>query len=166
MIQAELQGKLSTIENSEDVLTSNVFGLLQYLPKDILSTILSNAKTLSGKRIEFELENYIPEYIFWENIGGYGEPDLLIRFRNKDKDELVLCIEIKYYSSKSGEGENDQLKRYFEALSISSKEKSHFLGVVYLTKYPSRKELEDSLYQIKQKGLDEAEEKLFQLRWS
>ena len=36
---------------------------------------------------------------------------------------------------------------------------------MYLTKYPSRKELEDSLYHIKQKELDDAEEKLFQLRW-
>ena len=165
MIQAELHGKLSEIKNSEDVLTSNIFGLLKYLPNDILLNILDHAKTLSGKKIEFDLKSYIPEFIFWENIKGYGEPDLIIKFRNKVGHELILCIEIKYYSSKSGDGDNDQLKRYFEALSISSKEKSSFLGVVYLTKYPSRKELEDSLYYIKQKELDDSEEKLFQLRW-
>ena len=165
MIQAELHGKLSEIKNSEDVLTSNIFGLLKYLPNDILLNILDHAKTLSGKKIELDLKSYIPEFIFWENIKGYGEPDLIIKFRNKVGHELILCIEIKYYSSKSGDGDNDQLKRYFEALSISSKEKSSFLGVVYLTKYPSRKELEDSLYYIKQKELDDAEEKLFQLRW-
>lgn len=165
MIQAELHGKLFEIENSEDVLTSNIFGLLKYLPNDVFLNILDHAKTLSGKKIEFDLKSYIPEFIFWENIKGYGEPDLIIKFRNKVGHELILCIEVKYYSSKSGDGENDQLKRYFEALSISSKEKSCFLGVVYLTKYPSRKELEDSLYHIKQKELDDAEEKLFQLRW-
>ena len=165
MIQAELHGKLSEIKNSEDVLTSNIFGLLKYLPNDILLNILDHAKTLSGKKIELDLKSYIPEFIFWENIKGYGEPDLIIKFHNKVGHELILCIEIKYYSSKSGDGDNDQLKRYFEALSISSKEKSSFLGVVYLTKYPSRKELEDSLYYIKQKELDDAEEKLFQLRW-
>lgn len=165
MIQAELHGKLFEIENSEDVLTSNIFGLLKYLPNDVFLNILDHAKTLSGEKIEFDLKSYIPEFIFWENIKGYGEPDLIIKFRNKVGHELILCIEIKYYSSKSGEGDNDQLKRYFEALSISSKEKSRFLGVVYLTKYPSRKELEDSLYHIEQKELDDAEEKLFQLRW-
>jgi hypothetical protein len=165
MIQAELHGKLFEIENSEDVLTSNVFGLLKYLPNDVFLNILDHAETLSGKKIEFDLKSYIPEFIFWENIKDYGEPDLIIKFRNKEGHELILCIEVKYYSSKSGDGENDQLKRYFEALSITSKEKSCFLGVVYLTKYPSRKELEDSLYHIKQKELDDAEEKLFQLRW-
>ena len=165
MIQAELHGKLLEIENSEDILTSNVFGLLKYLPHDVFLNILNRAETLSGRKFDFDLKGYIPEFIFWENIEGYGEPDLIIKFHNKDGYELILCIEIKYYSSKSGEGDNDQLRRYFEALTVSTKEKSHFLGVVYLTKYPSRKELEDSLKHIKERKLDDTDEKLFQLRW-
>ena len=166
MIQAEIHNKLLEIENSEDLLTSNVFGLLKYLPADVFLNILSHAETLSGRKFDCSLlGGYIPKFIFWENIKCYGEPDLIIKFSNKDGHELTLCIEIKYYSSKSGDGDNDQLRRYFEALTISTKKRFNFLGIVYLTKYPARKELKDSLYHIKKKKLDNAEEKLFQLRW-
>ncbi len=168
MIQAELKGKLPEVENSEDVLTSNIFGLLKYVSKDVFLEILSHAKTLSEKKfldcVEHKLVNYNFEFTFWENIDGFGEPDLIVKFKDETGHELVLCIEVKYYSSKSGEEDNDQLRRYFEGLTLP-KSKSDFLGVIYLTKYPSRKELEDSLKCIEQQGLIGAEDKLFQLRW-
>ncbi len=83
-----------------------------------------------------------------------------------DNTEHIICIEVKYYSSKSGEGENDQLMRYFEALDISRlKSKTNFLGIIYLTMYPSNRELKKSLSCIKNKGLLNSKDKLFQLRW-
>ena len=149
-----------------------MFGLLKYFNQNnVLLQILSYAKNLSGKGlldcIDFDLSSYRDELIFWGQISHYGEPDLIIRFRKPGKRDLILCLEVKYYHYKSGgEGENDQLKRYFEGMTeFASLSESTFLGVIYLTKYPSRSELNESLKYIKKKGIIDADDKLFQLRW-
>ena len=111
-----------------------------------LINILKYAKTSNGKYfqkcIDVDLKDYDTEFVFWPNLPEYGEPDLLVVFRGQDCRELILCIEVKYYSSKSGEGENDQLRRYFEALDMqASANDTTFLGIVYLTMYPSIEEV-------------------------
>jgi hypothetical protein len=172
MIQAEMKGKIPEIDRLEDVLTSNVFGLLRYVKNPaVLLWILGQARTLSGKglaeSVDVDLTTYSPEFLFWEQVGTYGEPDLIIRFSKAGNSDLILCIEVKYYSSKSGEGDDDQLRRYFEGVSgVASLSASTLLGIIYLTKHPSRKELIDSLKHIQGKGVINAEEKLFQLRWT
>lgn len=172
MPQAEMKGKIPEVQNMEDILTSNVFGLLRYIThKDVLLEILGRARTLFGKSllecIDFNLKKYTPEFVFWENIGIYGKPDLIIRFKKDKEPELVLCIEAKYYSPKSGEGDDDQLKRYFEGMTeFANLSKSSFLGIIYLTKYPSRKEVTESLSYIQRQGVVGAEDKFFQLKWS
>lgn len=171
MLEAEIKGKIPEIQAMEDILTSTVFGLLKYIvDKGVLLKILENAKTLSNKSfqdsINVNLIDYTTEILFWQRIPGYGEPDLIIRFKNNKKPELILCIEVKYYSSKSGEGDDDQLRRYFEGLDFTSSIKnSIFLGVIYLTKYPSKDELESSLFYMKKHNIADSENKLFQLRW-
>jgi len=171
MIQAEMKGKVPGVQNMEDVLTSSVFGLLKYITKpSILIHILSYAKTLMGKSlldcIDFDLHLYTPEFMFWEQLGTHGEPDLIIKFKRPGHLNLILCVEVKYYSSKSGEGDNDQLKRYFEGtMEFASLSKSTFLGVIYLTKYPSRIDVSKSLEYINEKGMTDAEDKLFQMKW-
>jgi len=172
MIQAEMKGKVPEVEGMEDVLTSNVFGLLRYVHNPaVLFRILDQARTLSGRRLTecvgSDLSSYSPEFLFWEQVGAVGEPDLIIRFRKAGKPDLILCVEIKYYSPKSGEGDDDQLRRYFEGVSeVASLSASTFLGIVYLTKHPSRKELIDSLRLIQEKGVMDPEDKLFQLKWA
>lgn len=172
MIQAELKGKVPEVQNMEDVLTSNVFGLLKYISRsDVFVRILSYARSLSGKSlldcIDFDLNSYSKEFHFWEQVGVYGEPDLIIKFRKDGEADLILCVEVKYYSPKSGEGDDDQLMRYFEGLmEFASLSQSNFLGVIYLTKYPSRKEIADSLNCIGKKGITDADEKVFHLKWS
>ena len=75
MLMALLRGKLSREqENLEDILTSNVFGLLKYLPpEEGLFPFLSHAQTLDGRR---PLEGAVPgakvEYQFWP---WYAEED-------------------------------------------------------------------------------------------
>lgn len=166
-----MKGKIPQVQDMEDVLTSNVFGLLKYVTgNDVLLKILGYAKTLSAKSlldcVDFNLKTYTPEFLFWEQIGSYGEPDLIINFKKEDQPDLILCVEVKYYSSKSGDGDDDQLRRYFEGmLEYASIFKSAFLGVIYLTKYPSRREVSESLAYIAEKGVTDAEDKLFQLKW-
>ena len=172
MLEAEIKGKLPEVQNREDVLTSNVFGLLKFVRNNIpILSILNRAKSHCGRKfrecINVKLEDYeVKEYSFWERLGVYGEPDLIIKFERKDGvgGELSLCVEVKYYSVKSGEGEDDQLRRYFQGM-ITNFNESRFLGIIYLTKYPSSEELKDSLKCIKDKRLGEATNKLFQLRW-
>jgi hypothetical protein len=172
MIEAEIKGKVPEVQNKEDILTSNVFGLLKYLnQRDLILQILYQARTLSGKSfldsVDFSLEKYIPKFYFWKQIVGYGEPDLIIKFEKEDDSALLLCIEVKYYSSKSGEGDDDQLLRYFRGMTkFANLSESNFLGVIYLTKYPSRKEIAESLNHIQNKGDIAAEDKLFQLKWT
>jgi hypothetical protein len=172
MLEAEIKGKLPEVQRREDILTSNVFGLLKYVRNNIpVLSILDHAKTLCGRKfrdcINVKLEDYeVKEYCFWERLGIYGEPDLIIKFKRRDGvgGELSLCVEVKYYGVKNGEGEDDQLRRYFQGMTDSLNE-SRFLGIIYLTKYPSSEELKDSLKCIKDKCLGEATNKLFQLRW-
>lgn len=57
--------------------------------------------------------------------------------------------------------------RYFQGIDESANlSGSTFLGVIYLTKYPSRKEMSESLRHIQKKGYIMAEDRLFQLRWT
>ena len=139
MIEAEIKGKLPEVENKEDVLTSSTFGMLKYISDNsVLINILKYAQTINEKSfhdcIDVNLLDYQAEYVFWPTLPEYGEPDLLIVFRGENGRELQLCIEVKYYSSKSGEGENDQLRRYFEALDLNATANdTTFLGIVYLT---------------------------------
>lgn len=125
MIDAELKGKLPEVENKEDVLTSTIFGMLKHLTENqILSNILQNAISPSGHKLfecmDENIHDCQTEFMFWPNMPGFGEPDLIIVFKKEDGRKYQLCIEVKYHSSKSGVGEDDQLRRYFEALDPSS----------------------------------------------
>ena len=120
MLQAEIKGKLPEIQNAEDVLTSNVFGLLKYISqKDLLINMLACARTIKGKgfleSIGVDLDDYSQEYLFWEKLSKFGEPDLTIKFQTDRQPNLILGIEVKYYSPKHGEGDDDQLKKYWQA---------------------------------------------------
>lgn len=171
VLEAELNGKLPILENQEDVLTSNTFGLFKYLSDNrVLVNILNKSETINGKKLEkchsYNLLEYQPEIIFWKNLGKYGEPDIIIRFRSPSKEDLYIGIEVKFYSSKSGEGDDDQLMRYFNAIEqLSIMNDSQFLGIIYLTKHSSNIEIKDTLDCLKNKKIMNCEEKIFQLRW-
>ena len=190
MIQAELNGKLPEVENSEDVLSSNVFGMLKYLPpQKSIFKILEQTKDYSKQRNSL-IDNLNAQnislyqydkvnYYFWKYSSVHGEPDLILIIRSSEKalEPLMLCIEAKYLSPKSREGEFDQLKDYCLSLEKSEFRKNYnesdiadfkgnFIGIIYLTYFSQYLDVQESLGQIKKKGFNNYESKLFELRWN
>lgn len=52
----------------------------------------------------------------WPTHPKFGEPDLALVFMGEGMRPLVLFIEAKLWSEKSGREENDQLARYLRAI--------------------------------------------------
>ncbi len=181
MIQAELKGKLPELENSEDALTSCVFGLIKYIPIDKgLFKILEKTKDYnSGRSILHNnpsLTQYDSvEYYFWEKSSKYGEPDIILLFSSKNQvlEPVILVIEIKYYSLES---RDNQLKDYYIALSDEygrrtfsnnklSNFKGNFLGLVYLTYYPQKEEVENTIRKLTEEYVSFNKKTIYQLKW-
>lgn len=176
MLMALLQGKLSrTQENMEDILTSNVFGLLKYLPpEDALFPFLSRAQTLNGLRpFENPVSGATIEFKFWpwhEEHGCNGcEPDVELRITFPDGTKTYIFIECKYFSGKSGEEDQDgeatslepaqvpsidQLARQWENLISLAKRDGAKPLLIYLTRDVGlpRKELEASERAVRSKS--------------
>lgn len=130
MVMAELYGKISRSgsnisDRSEDLLTSDVFGALRYLPpNEGLIPILCAAKSFSDSEcLEFGEGEVLKETLFWNRLTK-SEPDVIVVF-----EKTIVFIEVKYLSSKSGHyseelestinleaASSDQLYREFEDL--------------------------------------------------
>lgn len=190
MLQAELHGKLPEIVRKEDVLTSNIFGMIKYLPPSVgIFNILAYAKdyskdrkplieTLKNQNLSFQDYDHV-DFLFWENSEEHGEPDIIIIMKSSKQslDDLMLCIEVKYFSPKSRFGENDQLMDYFISLNNPSARRTYknrkissfkgkFIGLIYLTLYSQYKSVRNSLEEIYKKESSNYEHKLFELRWN
>lgn len=152
MIHALLYGKLSREqENMEDILTSNVFGLMRYLPfNQGVIPFLKKSVPFVGEcahLFEYLSDDVDVEYEFWPRWSEPGcracEPDLVLRIQAGAR-LCLICIEAKFRSGKSsmtdseqGEHENnsgDQLVREWENLwRITKREKRHDAFLIYLT---------------------------------
>ncbi|HOD83604.1 MAG TPA: hypothetical protein PKG77_19475 [Phycisphaerae bacterium] len=103
-----MKGKLSREqENMEDILTSNVFGLLQYLsPEKGLLPFLGQAQQVDGARPLADLpSSTTAEMKFWP-WQEYGEclgcePDVLLWLVLPDGTRQIVLIESKLWSGKS-----------------------------------------------------------------
>lgn len=112
MIEADIKRKLPEIANSEDVLTSTVFGLLKYrLMHNILAKFIGKAVLYQKDNVFFKDALNLTqgfqkgfEISFWKNCGDYGKPDLLIEGAG-----FAVVVEVKLNSTISG---TDQLRRY------------------------------------------------------
>lgn len=174
MIEAELHDKLSqdgagAHERMEDVLTSNVFGLLRYLPSStaLLPWIL-RARPV-GEAPPLQLAPPLdPVFWFWPMLGT-GEVDVLLSAPTDDGGVDLVAIECKYESGKSGRaadatpqadgasvdlGALDQLAKYSRGLAGGRYPRKVELGrpvrrriLVYLTDevVPPEDELRESL---------------------
>ena len=125
MIQAVLGGKSLGYQYKEDILTSTVFGMIKYLKPDaILIPFIESAflydknrttlwQKLNSEGIELRCYREV-EFVFWAWNKDYGEPDLILIFRDHihGEDDFLLVVEAKFKSGKSGTNENDQLVRY------------------------------------------------------
>ena len=120
MTIAEIHGKISgsgsnLSDRLEDLLTSDVFGPLRYLPfAEGLQLILREARLYSsdcderlGERLIVGDPENAPVVCFWPKLQN-SEPDVVIGYGNH-----LLLVEAKYLSGKSGES---QLAREFSDL--------------------------------------------------
>jgi len=189
MLQAELHGKLPEIERMEDVLTSNIFGMIKYMPPSVgIFNILSCAKdyskdrkplidNLKNQNLNFQDYDHV-DFLFWENSSEHGEPDIILIMKSSKQtlDDLMLCIEVKYFSPKSRFGDQDQLMDYFLSLNNPNARRTYknkkisrfegkFVGLIYLTHFSQYTSVRDSLKEIYKKESINYEHKLFELRW-
>jgi hypothetical protein len=102
VIPALLRHKLTPKnENMEDILTSNVFGLLKYVqPKCGLFKFLARAATIDGNYPLASLveQDVTVEYRFWPRW-AHCEPDVELDIRGESP--YLVGIEAKYRSGKS-----------------------------------------------------------------
>jgi hypothetical protein len=163
MIEALIHRKLTfRQENMEDILTSNVFGMLQYAPPESgLFPFLARATTADERgNEEYPLRNLLDgqgaaEYEFWPNwqIHRLGsekrvQPDLALRIRRGNGVSYLVAVEAKYHSGKSseaGKGEEeeteedvslicaDQLAKEWIALVEEAKRQDAKPILIYLT---------------------------------
>jgi hypothetical protein len=115
MLKALLHGKLSREqENMEDIVTSNVFGTVQYLANSSdLIQFLSKAALLNRETGQEGLplgdlpSNAHIEFEFWpwlnDHVCAGCEPDVLLRVDSGGDRRYLILIEVKYHSGKSSE---------------------------------------------------------------
>ncbi len=128
MLLAEINGKsCPEVEGLEDLITSAVFGQLRLIdPPRFWPELFGRAKTVEtpGRSLSDVLLslNTDPslytqiEIRFWRSLFDYGEPDMLVHFTGNTVPPLMVLIEVKLNSGKSGFGERDQLARYLSLL--------------------------------------------------
>lgn len=150
MLLAEIHGKtVAEARGSEDSLTSAVFGHLRYVPPDVFWPELFAAAGLNLPAGATHLDVQ-----FWPRT-EYGEPDLILTFKYPNSPALVVVIEVKLWSGKSGTCEHDQLIRYLRGVPDAL--------LLYLTPADPFVEIADSLQSSRRELGDE--HRLFGLRW-
>jgi hypothetical protein len=176
MIFAELRGKLGVDysrahERAEDVITSNVFGLLRYLsPEDGLLPILRRARRVhieTDSTLLYSDLNWLDntpcagiDVEFWPTWSGNGQPDIFLALRDKaGHTSALVVVEAKLHSPKSGQADEqeeltdensadpDQLVRYWRGLQSLPGSPEIPRWLIYLTKHgaPPVEELTESL---------------------
>jgi hypothetical protein len=179
MLLAEIHGKrFPEAEGQEDWLTSAVFGNLRLIhppvfwPSLFRRAISADAPDVSLEselsRMGTQLNGYKRlETVFWKDCGKYGEPDLLLRFTGDTLDPLIVLMEIKLNSTKSGIGKDDQLAKYLALLDDRAvlpdwKFAGAHCYLIYLTQTFAKLELEDS---VLASGKSDAARRMFGLEW-
>lgn len=187
MLQALLHGKLSRDqENAEDILTSNVFGLLRYLPAEqVLLPFLSQARALDrsyplawlcdrSTGIDLSPKDY-DFWPFWNEPGSiYAcEPDLVIRLRAGVGRKAIILIECKYRSGKSpvpseiGVPPKDQLAREWDNLIRVAKREEAEPFLIYLTRNTEKpeSEIQESIRHYRQERGSDQHPVMLWLTW-
>jgi hypothetical protein len=135
MTVAEIRGKISETgtnlsERMEDLLTSDVFGCMRYLPaQKLLIPFLQTARSFHGNTLT-TIDTIIKvHYSFWPWLKLPGripcEPDIVLGLETKEREVHLILVEAKYYSGLSSEEDertepNDQLARELDNLNAVS----------------------------------------------
>lgn len=135
MTVAEIRGKISETgtnlsERMEDLLTSDVFGCMRYLPAEkALVPFLQTARSLHGNALTIPGEVLRVHWSFWPWLKLAGripcEPDVVVGIETEENYIHLVLIEAKYYSGLSSEEDeraepNDQLARELDNLDMVS----------------------------------------------
>lgn len=183
MLLAEIHGKvLEAARDNEDYLTSAVFGHLRYVPPgSFWDDLFTRARGLPGAdgqepslgRILADAGRSPSAYSrlevhFWRRHATHGEPDLILVFTAEDRPPLVVLVEVKLWSVKSGTGDRDQLVRYLRVLDDLGAVKIQVPAqadryLVYLTPRESLTEMTDSAAIVNDSARDRS--RLFRLQW-
>jgi len=132
---AEIHGKISATgsnlsERMEDLLTSDIFGCMRYLPaQNALIPFLQTAHSLHGNTITILGEVLRVYWSFWPWLKLAGripcEPDVVLGLETEENHVHLVLVEAKYYSGLSSEEDeraepNDQLARELDNLDAVS----------------------------------------------
>jgi len=135
MTIAEIHGKISEAgtnlsERMEDLLTSNVFGCMRYLPPEkALLPFLHIARSFYGNAFTITDRIVKVHYSFWPWLKSPGcipcEPDVVLGLETEDHHVHLVLVEAKYYSGLSSEEDerpepSDQLARELDNLDAVS----------------------------------------------
>lgn len=135
MTIAEIHGKISDTgsnlsERMEDLLTSDIFGCMRYLPADkALIPFLYTSRSFYGEA--FDIPDNISQihYSFWPWLKSPGcipcQPDVVIGIETEGFHIHLILVEAKYYSGLSSDEDerpepNDQLARELDNLNAVS----------------------------------------------
>jgi hypothetical protein len=132
MTIAEIRGKISAAgtnlsERMEDLLTSDVFGNLRYLPPErALLPFLCTACSFQGRAFQLEGRIVRVHTAFWPWLKSPNcipcEPDVVLGLETEGKIVHLVAVEAKYYASLSSEEDeraqpNNQLARELDNLN-------------------------------------------------
>lgn len=113
MLQAQLHGKLKREEEDlEDLLTSNVFGTMQYIPYDegILPLLRKAESERKNPFLNIGKISKI-DYNFWQPLAEQNcnlcIPDVLIDITEENGNRTTILVESKYMSGKSSKANDD-----------------------------------------------------------
>lgn len=136
-IQAVIKGKISSsgsnlTEKLEDLMTSNLFQNILYLPFEKgLKPILSQAFNKDKKKLILNSDFTILNYEFWPQWKNC-EPDLVISLNNtQTQKQLNILLEAKLYSLLSGE--NQLVREWKDLISFFPKGDNY---LIYLNAEP------------------------------
>jgi hypothetical protein len=187
LFEAEFAGYLPELKAYEDYLTSCVFGALKYLPPN--KGLLPVLAAATNHRLDISLEGHCERegiqlggisearFIFWPRCSGPrpSVPDLVVILQG-GSHSFIVPIEVKYFAGKHGEEEDDQLVRYYQVMRTAGAREAfgddrirrfsgELLGVVYVTQFAAKHEIEAALHQLESEGRTEAYKRVFHLRW-
>jgi hypothetical protein len=159
MFEAQLRGKLTREEEDlEDLLTSNVFGAIKYVPyREGLIALVSEAERRDGSRPLQGLSDISNvKYEFWpfleEKNCNPCEPDVLISITQSNGKKILILVEAKFKSGKSSEADlsdkpSDQLSKEWDnlkRLAIKNNSDPYLLYITANIGFPE-KEIKESI---------------------
>lgn len=183
MLDALLHDQLSRKqENLEDILTSNVFGLLKYLPAEKgLLPFLAGAEDIDGEMplaflsdVQGVTEH---QYEFWpswqKGDANSCIPDLVLRLAWPNAKPLLVVIEAKFHSEKSSfpdpnsAAPTDQLAKEWDNGVRVAQAGGREPWLVYITTNAGRpvRDLRESIDEYNAKRNDEQPPRILWLSW-